>query len=231
MKVCPVLWLLACLVNFKERLCENVDSSNKGLTSVPEAITPNVTELDLNSNHITRIQQTDFNDKYTDLDQISLRDNGITSIESGCFKGTILTNLLLTSNELTFIPDLHEVSNTLIHLNLNSNEITTIEVDELSYLIKLTELYLSFNQLSTLPDIIQFMPSLQVLGLQENPLDCCCSNVWLKQKPSDLTLYLSTHSCIQPTGWSSTTWDDITKDMILRQPCQASSSHPRLCDA
>uniref|UniRef100_X2B7P3 Uncharacterized protein n=1 Tax=Capitella teleta TaxID=283909 RepID=X2B7P3_CAPTE len=115
------------------------------MTSVPGDITPNVTELDLNQNDITRIQQTDFNDKYTNLAYLQLSNNDITSMEIGCFKRTILKTLLLKSNKMTAIPDLREVGNTLEILNLGSNEITTITVDELSYLTELTDLYLFDN--------------------------------------------------------------------------------------
>ncbi|ELU12588.1 hypothetical protein CAPTEDRAFT_207114 [Capitella teleta] len=231
MEIRRLLWLLVCLANFEERLCAKyVDLSNRGLTSVPEDIAPDVTHLYLNDNDITRIRETDFNDKYLNLADLRLQVNDIISIKSGCFKGTIIKLLNLNSNKLTSIPDLHEVSNTLTGLNLISNEITTITFDELSYLTKLTFLYLSNNHLTTLPDIAQFMPSLNKLRLKENPLDCCCSNVWLKQIRTGLDLQLSDFPCKHPFGWNSTTWDDITEDMILRQPCQASSPTPRLCD-
>ncbi|ELT90789.1 hypothetical protein CAPTEDRAFT_67223, partial [Capitella teleta] len=117
----------------------------KHLTSVPEDIAPDVTDLYLNDNDITRIRQSDFNDKYPDLVYLFLYHNDIASIESGCFNGTILEMLDLDWNKLTSIPDLHEVSNTLTGLNLISNEITTITFDELSYLTKLTGLYLNDN--------------------------------------------------------------------------------------
>ncbi|ELU11995.1 hypothetical protein CAPTEDRAFT_130329, partial [Capitella teleta] len=131
MEIRRLLWLLVCLANFEERLCAKyVDLSNRGLTSVPEDIAPDVTHLYLNNNDITRIRQTDFND-----------------------------------------------NNILTGLNLISNEITTITFDELSYLTKLTFLYLNDNRLTALPNIAQFMPSLNELWLKENPLECCCSNV------------------------------------------------------
>ncbi|ELT90785.1 hypothetical protein CAPTEDRAFT_218869 [Capitella teleta] len=230
MEIRRLLWLLVCLANFEERLCAKfVDLSNRGLTSVPEDIASNVTHLYLNVNDITRIRQSDFNDKYPDLAQLHIKWNYITSIESGCFKGPSLKWLFLDSNKLTSIPDLHEVSISLIGLYLDSNEITTITFDELSYLTKLTGLCLSGNRLTTLPDIAQFMPSLNILWLNKNPLDCCCSNVWLKQRRTGLGLGLSDFPCKHPSGWKSTTWDDITEDMILRQPCQASFPTPRLC--
>ncbi|ELT91649.1 hypothetical protein CAPTEDRAFT_202187 [Capitella teleta] len=113
MEIRRLLWLLVCLANFEERLCGNVNLSGKSLTSLPDDIVQNVTHLYLND------------------------ENDITSIESGCFKGTNLNWLRLSSNELTSIPDLHEVSTTLTILNVDSNEIATIAVEELSYLIKL----------------------------------------------------------------------------------------------
>ncbi|ELU01899.1 hypothetical protein CAPTEDRAFT_191327 [Capitella teleta] len=180
MKIHHLLWLLVCLANFEERLCGEVNLRFRHLTSVPEDITHNVTSLFLDTNDIKGIRQTDFNEKYQHLIWVSLKLNRITFIESGCFKGTILERLQLNSIKLTSIPDLREVSNTLTELYLGSNPITTIRVDDLSYLTQLNILGLN-GILSTLHDVTQLMPSLQVLDLQQSPLNRCCSNLWLKQ--------------------------------------------------
>ncbi|ELT87021.1 hypothetical protein CAPTEDRAFT_186806 [Capitella teleta] len=137
--------------------------------SAPGDIAPDVTELNLDNNDNSVIRPTDFNDKYPNFNVLYLRTSGITSIESGCFEGTTIER------------DLQEVSSTLTKLNVNSNEITGMEVDELSYLAKLTYLSLSSNRLSTLPNITQCIHPLGVLELTDNLLNCCSSNVWLKQ--------------------------------------------------
>ncbi|ELU11105.1 hypothetical protein CAPTEDRAFT_209392 [Capitella teleta] len=228
MEIRHLLWLLVVVVSFEERFCLFVVFQGKHLTSVPGNISPAVWQIFLNINDITTIRQVDFNDKYPKLFDLVINDNRITTIESGCFKGTVLKMLILRANELTTFPDLLEVSHTLTILDLSSNKITTIEVDKLTYLTKLTTLYLSDNRLSTFPDIRHVMPSLADLWLMKNPLDCCCSNVWMKQVENGLSITLG--NCAHPPGWVHKPYSWITEDMLLRQPCQeVSATAPLLC--
>ncbi|ELT94913.1 hypothetical protein CAPTEDRAFT_192191 [Capitella teleta] len=227
MELYRMLWLFVFLTNFEEKLCELVNRQYNGLTFVPGDISPNVTELWLQGNAFTTIRQSDFNDKFTQLAQLKIRLNNISSIESGCFKGTVLQELYIDTNKLTSIPDLHEVSTTMEKLGLQFNQITKISMEDLSYLTKLKWLSLLNNLISTLPDFTQFMPALTELNLEENPLDCCQSTAWLKQVPSSV-LNISQFPCKYPSKWNSTDWNATTSDMIWGQPCHGWAPEDRL---
>ncbi|ELU12740.1 hypothetical protein CAPTEDRAFT_100948 [Capitella teleta] len=109
---------------------------------------------------------------------VNLSGKSLTSLPDDIVQN--VTHLYLNVNDITRIrrTDFND-NTTLTILNMDSNEIATIAVEELSYLIKLTGLYLSNNRLTTLPGIAQFMPSLNELFLEGNPLDCCCSDIWV----------------------------------------------------
>ncbi|ELU01872.1 hypothetical protein CAPTEDRAFT_191296 [Capitella teleta] len=229
MEIRHLLWLLLRLVSPKEALSSLVFRTHEGLTAVPNDISNDATSIYLNSNNITAIRQIDFNDKYLDLIDLFLRWNRITAIDNGCFKGTIIRVLAINCNDLTVIPDLHEVSSTLAILDLTSNEIAAISVAALDYLTELTELYLSQNPFSTVPDINQALSALTVFYLENTPLNCCCENIWLKQTRNSLSLHMSHSPCVQPPEWTAIALNDITEDMIRRQPCQVSAALSRLC--
>ncbi|ELU03928.1 hypothetical protein CAPTEDRAFT_197182 [Capitella teleta] len=219
MKLRHSFLLIVYLANVGEIFSSRVELGNRGLTSVPETISSSVDHLLLQGNQITSIRQSDFNDKYYNLNDLFLIRNKITSIEKGCFKGTILKLLYLNDNALTAFPDLREVSGTLTRIFIESNKITTISIEELSYLTKLEKLYLSNNLLSTLSDFTQYTPLLSVLNLEGNPLKCCNATIWWKQIRTGLSLEIDNFPCKYPFEWISTAWNDITEDMILRQHC------------
>ncbi|ELT94907.1 hypothetical protein CAPTEDRAFT_192185 [Capitella teleta] len=223
MEIRNLLCLLVSFSSFKEIFCDLVYHNHNILTSVPEDIPSSTTEIWLYGNAIRTIRRRDFNDKYSDLEDLTVRYNKIKSIESGCFKGTVLRSLDLDSNELTCVPDLREISGTLEVLNLRFNQITKISMTELNYLTKLNELSLSVNLISTIMDFTLFMPELQDFELQGNPLDCCHGTAWLKQVSTGI-LYVGTFPCNYPSKWNSTAWIDITYDMILKQLCDVAKN-------
>ena len=67
---------------------------------------------------------------------------------------TNLTNLNLSSNELTVLPDSIKYLTELTNLNLSYNKLTVLP-DNIGYLTKLTNLILSSNSLTVLPDSIK----------------------------------------------------------------------------
>ena len=108
MEIHRLVWLLACLLNFEETFGVPVYRSYQGLTTIPANIDQSVTVLYLQGNAISSIQKSDFNDKYPLLDHIYIHSNIITTIENGCFKGTVLKQVKIYNNQLTFFPDFRE---------------------------------------------------------------------------------------------------------------------------
>ena len=102
-------------------------------------------------------------------------------LESNCFVGIKkLTNLDLSSNELSTIPDgLFSDMENLVKLNLERNNIAFIGITGFSGLTSLTHLDLTGNWLANIhPDVFEPLPyppglKEQIL-LDENPLMCDC---------------------------------------------------------
>lgn len=229
MDILRLIWLLVCLVsnlNVEETFGVHVSFIDQGRSSVPDEMNPNITVLDIWSNEISVIKQTDFNDKYPALNIVNLDKNQIVYIENGCFRGTSLNSIYLSSNQLTAIPDFHEVSTTLTNLGLKDNKITEITANKISYLTKLERLYLSSNPIVSLADMHKNLPSLFRLGVEGIPFQCCCSVAWLK-RISDLLI--DTNPCTHPWKWNSFSLDQITEEMLQEQPCGTSSAQLYLC--
>eukprot|EP00914_Ancora_sagittata_P018372 GHVO01036317.1.p1 GENE.GHVO01036317.1~~GHVO01036317.1.p1 ORF type:complete len:233 (-),score=17.99 GHVO01036317.1:98-796(-) len=224
----PVWLLVSLLLNCELTLSVKVDLSMKGLKSVPENINPNVTRLDIFKNQITEIRKSDFNDKYPDLTFVNMGVNKLWHIERGCFKGTKLTQMFLSSSLLSTIPDFREVSGTLIKLDLGYNQIAKITPDDVNYLTELNILVLRFNPLVSLPDLQVILPSLSSLVIEGVALACCCNIAWLKRTPPIADLQIDTNPCISPSKWTNSTLQEITEEMMLNQPCE-SSAGPHLC--
>lgn len=215
-----LVWVLGFLLNLGNASGEWIHFDSKGLTSIPDDIEPTVDLLYCSKNNISAIHRSDFNDKYPDLYYITLTDNIITSIESGCFRGTILTSIFLTRNQLTAFPDFHEVKDYLKHVFIAKNLITNISRGEVDYLTKMTELILQDNPIVQLPEITKLgLPVLKLLDLRGIEMDCCSSNVWLKRTPDILVLHIDYLPCSTPSKWTATPWVDITEDMLLLHHC------------
>ncbi|ELU14465.1 hypothetical protein CAPTEDRAFT_210920 [Capitella teleta] len=195
MEIRHLFWLLACLGNFGGRICEIVNLANKGLTSVPDNISTNVMQLDIQDNAITTIHRTDFNDKYWTLLSINFTNNKLSHFEEGCFNGTHLQSAYFTMNELTAVPDLQYVvrvslwylrfdSNriskllatdfnnlNLLDLNLTNNSIALIDPGCFKGTTRLGNLHLNLNELTSFPALPELEGILEKLFLDSNKID------------------------------------------------------------
>ncbi|ELT90384.1 hypothetical protein CAPTEDRAFT_217380 [Capitella teleta] len=170
MEIRHVALLLICLLKLKNIFSITQIFDGEGLASVPSSIYPNVTELSCQANSITVIQQSDFNNKYPDLFSIDLDDNHISSIEVGCFTGTVLKKIWLAKNDLSAIPDFREVGETLENIDLGINRIAILEVGDLNYLTRLLSLNLRYNLITSVADGSFEGTKLRYVALQNNQI-------------------------------------------------------------
>ncbi|ELT94905.1 hypothetical protein CAPTEDRAFT_192183 [Capitella teleta] len=219
MQIHRLVWLFICLLSAETSFGVRVEREYEGLTSIPEDIDPNVYLLNCKYNEISNITKSDFNDKYPNLQYIFLTHNEITTVESGCFKGTALREMTLMYNQLTFFPDFRKVKDTLEVIDLYDNRIHKISRAEIDYLTKISEIYLSCNPLVQLPQFTRLLPSLSYLYLIDIELECCSQTIWLKRQPDTLYVRMSSEPCSHPSQWSMMNWDDITEDMLLQHTC------------
>ena len=102
----------------------------------------------------------------TDLD-LSL--NKLTLLPEGIGGLTSLTKLNLAYNQLTTLPSGIQHLTSLTKLYLHDNQLTSLP-EEIQHLTSLTKLDLAFNQLTSLPEGIQHLTSLTDLNLYDNQL-------------------------------------------------------------
>ncbi|ELT90382.1 hypothetical protein CAPTEDRAFT_217378 [Capitella teleta] len=292
MDILQILWLLGFQLKV---YAEVLTFQGQGLTSVPPNISEAAKDLSFLGNAITTIQPSDFNDKYPDLTYLHLGYNDITSIERGCFRGTIIKDLSLHYNELTIIPDLQELQSTLKVLKLGHNKISSILIGDLNYLTQLGHVNLDYNTItsvtdgcfggtrlwninlegnqlvdfpdiravnitlkilnvaenaiavipeeeidnleileslsltgnpiSCLPEFTLLLPSLTTLAVQQLPLQCCCMMAWMKELSESFSIEMDTRPCVSPSKWNQIPWDQITGEMLRREPCEIDASH------
>lgn len=219
-----LLTLLSLLLALQDTLGDVWEYfDDQGLTSVPDDIDPGVDVLYCEENNISSILRSDFNDKYPDLYYLSLSKNVITSIESGCFRGTVLKNIILSVNQLTAFPDFREVKDIIRNIYIKYNLITSISKEQVSYLTNLGRLSLNGNPLVQFPDFIKLFPLLKLLHMSSIEMECCSCVVWLKRLPDTFDLDMDTKPCRTPSKWTETPWDDMSEEMLLRQRCGESS--------
>ena len=129
---------------------------------IKEALKSGATELDLS------------NSQYKDP-----KPPQLTELPDSLWKLTQLTDLNLSHNQLTTLPDsLLAQLTQLTVLNLASNQLTALP-DSLGQLTQLKSLDLSINQLTTLPDSLGQLTQLQSLALSSNQLTALPE--WLEQ--------------------------------------------------
>ncbi|ELT90764.1 hypothetical protein CAPTEDRAFT_189715 [Capitella teleta] len=219
-------WLLVCLANQNEANGAREETRvHSEITSVPGDLPSDIEKLNIYRNRIEVIRQMDFNDKFPKLWFLNLCSNLLVNVEKGCFKGTILNHIFLSNNQLTAIPDFREVSYSLEYIALISNNITKISTEEINYLPKLRTLYLNSNPIVSLLDAhFSPPPPFIILGLEGISIECHCGVAWLKRIPD---LRIDTNPCKHPPEWNSTSLDEITEEMLLKQPI--TTGHLYMC--
>ena len=132
----------------------------------------NLKELNLEHNKLTTIPEGAFNG-LINLEDLNLGYNNLITIPEGAFNGlTNLKELNLGCNNLATIPEgaFNGLTN-LAGLYLSDNNLTTIPDGAFKGLTALTELYLSCNNLTTIPDgAFNDLTNLAELNLGHNNL-------------------------------------------------------------
>ncbi|XP_019615123.1 PREDICTED: leucine-rich repeat-containing protein 24-like [Branchiostoma belcheri] len=201
------------------------DCSSLGLTSVPQDLPRTISSLDLRSNQITTLSQSDFS-RYPRLRTLRLDDNLISTINSHAFSPlTNLINLGLSRNRLTSLgSDMFTGLGNLNELSLNSNQINDIQVGTfdstprlgwfkafldlsdnnittfpLARLQRLSSLYLENNQMKILPSTAyDKLLSLSDVRIGNNPWQCDCRMVDFRLKMTGSRPFENQITCSQP---------------------------------
>ena len=108
----------------------------------------------------------DYMNYLSNLKELDLNDNQLTSIPESIGNLTKLERLYLQNNQLTSLEGIENLTNLKV-LKLSNNELTSLE--GIKNLTNLEVLKLSNNKLTSLKGI-ENLTNLEVLGLQNNPI-------------------------------------------------------------
>ena len=121
-------------------------AQNAGLVSIPKDIPTITRSLDLSYNNIHNISAEDF--RYLpELEELHLRGNNLTGL-----------------------PELDRVGDTLKFLALDSNNIKVIDPTKLGQLVKLEKLSLIDNKLTSFPNLTAVGRTLKILHIYSNDI-------------------------------------------------------------
>ncbi|XP_071823196.1 uncharacterized protein [Apostichopus japonicus] len=168
----------ATCLGFDECFCTNEGvfaCYRDDLSRIPFTLPPDTTTVKLKYQNISKIYKADFVDSgYEGLLVLMIQNSKLRDIENGSFAGlTSLIELNLDGNELTSLDatKFHNLFNLKL-LSLTANAVEIIENGTFENLTKLVSLDLSRNKISTLyTGIFSGLDNLIFLSLKENEID------------------------------------------------------------
>ena len=237
-----VLTILTIVVHqqLTARRSDLLDLKQKRLTSVPEHTGKNtgqISTISLFRNLITDVQDSAFS-AYTGLKVLNLSRNKLIYVSSSAFNQTLITNLLLLCNQLSCIPDLSVIHNTLENIHLHGNKLSTCDKqfvyevnftklstiflggNGLTHLFAMTLLWfapklnyvnLENNRLEQVENFLLLLPKLKTFNLGKNLVSCSCEIRWLKNvKETGLRMKCLNFGTLSGKMWSSLTHEDLS---------------------
>ena len=144
--------------------------SSESLTDIPLADIPlNVTTLILTDNKLTSLPDYAFSD-FKDLEILYVDGNLITEVSSLAFAGTVLNDIYLQYNSLTYIPNFNVLNQTLTSLLMNANPLTNATFEGWTYFENLGYICIYYTGLTYIPvfNIEEIQPSIKCLDLRYN---------------------------------------------------------------
>lgn len=148
----------------------------------PEALR----SLRLRDNALTAVPSKTLWANLQHLEELDIGANAFEIIPSNAFEGlTSLQRLQVTDcpHLLSILPEAFANLPSLTTLVIRRNpKLTTLEPRSLDGMPSLRHISLKSNSISSMPQGIlsSYLPQLESLDLQENPLNCNCSLAWLK---------------------------------------------------
>ncbi|ELU04372.1 hypothetical protein CAPTEDRAFT_208095, partial [Capitella teleta] len=126
----------------------------------------NATRMNLEMKQITAVPANAFS-QCLHLVELIMNNNLITYVDEDAFTGTRISIINMNSNQLTAVPDLSVIKETLINLYMKHNKIT--DINNVMLLTNLEILLIGENSISSMDtDLLAALPSLNTFGLYDN---------------------------------------------------------------
>ncbi|KAF8354129.1 slt-1, partial [Pristionchus pacificus] len=206
-----------------------------GLKRIPSGIPEDTTRLDLQENKISVIRKADFAN-LPSLKILQISDNEIHLIEAGSFDNLhSLERIRLNNNQLRELPlSLFHNNRLLYRIDLSHNQLSSISEDHLKgpravrvlqldvNALKCFEtsilndwpnlevLTLNNNNLTTIEEF-DYVSSLRLLKLSENPWLCDCRLKWVKNLDETISKNVA---CYRPALLNGKTLDAVDESSI-----------------
>ena len=127
------------------------------VSSIPPTVPIKATELHLVGNRIRSISQSSLT-ALTDITLLDMSRNSLAYVEFGSFSGLMIIKLVLSYNQISDVPHIEPLANTLTSLDLSANLISTIKPFTFNNFTVLSMLHLTSNSITTLPDFAFHAP-------------------------------------------------------------------------
>lgn len=218
----------------------------QNLTQVPGDLSPEIQNLDLTGNRISRLTHDAFSRVHlVNLHKLALRECGIESIHTDAFSGLKivieidlsgnnirslhpgtfhetqrLRVLLLNQNKLRLLENGLFLNLTFLQkVALSDNKLERIEEETFRNLPGLHSLALDGNNFSSLQlQSFESLPKLGSLELQNNPWNCNCHLKRFRDWTIERKLYTKPTTCQQPPNMAGKMWDEVSSDEFACRP-------------
>ena len=222
------------------------DCTNKGFTTIPEGLSPEIQVLELRGNTLDVLVEEAFSSVgLVNLQRIHLRNCSIRTVHKNAFAGlSIMIEVDLSFNLLQRIhPDTFTGNDKLRLLILNGNPLEKLEahqfpslghlrtlelmncglqmVDKKAFihLSVLETLKLSDNHFTTLkPEVLLPLNKLKSVDLQGNPWMCDCHLLGLRDYLSEANLNSTLTLCKDPQHLVGKSWSRLAKEDFACKP-------------
>lgn len=148
-----------------------VDCTRRNLTTIPDGIPLNVTNLDLSDNMITELSDSPFSG-FRRLSELKLDENKLESLPLNAFKGVKKLKILsLKENNFRTCPEFGLSLEFLDELYLTGNKMHSVGVSAFQRVPNIHHLWLDFNELTEVPtDALKDLKNLEYLNLDQNKI-------------------------------------------------------------
>lgn len=164
--------------------CVSLTCTNVARVSVQVVLPLSSRSIDLASRRLVSVVASDAMESLRQLTRVSLFDNALEAIPSGCFSLPSVTQLFVQRNAIAALPPTIARLTSLVSLNASSCRLTSLPV-EIAGCRALRELDVSQNRLRSLPGELATLAHLRHLSLNSNSLEWlptefrCMQSTWI----------------------------------------------------